>query len=156
MQSGHGAMNGFQQKNGAMTRPTAEAGIPDPTRPEVVVQVIVPNPRLRLRIEECLRAGGIPTFSDTVLSVDVTFGVISTGVKITAREFGVLDAMLENDFAYEIGEKLGISTKAVENHLQRLMEKMEVHSRHRLVAAAVRSGLLNVMHDPDHPERSSD
>ena len=153
MQRGEGVSKDSGATNGSACPASIGSGIPRQDHPELVVQVIVPNPRMRRRIEACLRQGGIPTISDTALAPNQAFGAISAMVKITAREISVLDAMLKHDFAYEIGMQLGISTKAVENHIQRLMEKLEVHSRHRLVAAAVRVGLLNINHNSTENDR---
>ena len=44
----------------------------------------------------------------------------------------------------EIGKRLGISPKTVDNHRTRLMGKLGVNSRAQLLAVALKTGLLGL------------
>jgi DNA-binding CsgD family transcriptional regulator len=71
-------------------------------------------------------------------------GIASLTIEITPRESEVLQALATYDGSKEIGIALGITSKAVDDHLQRLMQKLDVHSRHRLLVRAIGLGLLKV------------
>ena len=60
--------------------------------------------------------------------------------RLTARERDVLRLLAEGTTTERIGERLNISGTTVRNHLQRLMAKLDVHSRHEAVALAHRVG----------------
>jgi DNA-binding NarL/FixJ family response regulator len=64
---------------------------------------------------------------------------------LTPREEQVLRLLAEGKNPKEIGEKLYISPKTVENHRANIMEKLNLHSTLELIRYAVRLGLV----DPD-------
>ena len=64
---------------------------------------------------------------------------------LTPREEQVLRLLAEGHSAREVGEKLFISPKTVENHRANIMDKLDLHSTLDLIRYAVRLGLV----DPD-------
>jgi len=64
---------------------------------------------------------------------------------LTPREEQVLRLLAEGHSAREVGEKLFISPKTVENHRASIMDKLDLHSTLELIRYAVRLGLI----DPD-------
>lgn len=62
---------------------------------------------------------------------------------LTLRERQVLHLIAAGHGNAEIGERLSISPKTVENHRTRMMAKLDVHSVAQLVAYALREGLLD-------------
>ena len=45
---------------------------------------------------------------------------------------------------YEIGEKLNLSHKTIARHRERIMNKLNMHSRTELVKFAIRTGLISL------------
>jgi DNA-binding NarL/FixJ family response regulator len=68
---------------------------------------------------------------------------------LTPREEQVLRLLAEGHSAKEVGEKLFISPKTVENHRASIMDKLDLHSTLDLIRYAVRLGLI----DPDDWKR---
>ena len=68
-----------------------------------------------------------------------------TYASLTPREEQVLRLLAEGHSPKEIGEKLFISPKTVENHRASIMDKLDLHSTLELIRYAVRLGLI----DPD-------
>ena len=66
----------------------------------------------------------------------------SQGSALTAREHQIVGLVAQGLNNREIGERLGVSTKTVDNHRTNLMRKVGVHSVAELLAYAVREGLL--------------
>lgn len=62
---------------------------------------------------------------------------------LTSRERDVLRHLAEGATAEAISGTLHISTSTVRNHIQRLMAKLDVHSRHEAVAYAYRHNLAS-------------
>lgn len=67
----------------------------------------------------------------------------STKSEMTAREREVLGLVSQGLSNREIGNRLGISLKTVDNHRSNLMRKLEVHSVAELMSFAMREGLLD-------------
>jgi len=63
---------------------------------------------------------------------------------LTPREQEVMRLLAEGLSAKEIGEKLFISPKTVENHRSNIMNKLEVHSTHELIRYAAKLGLIDI------------
>jgi len=63
---------------------------------------------------------------------------------LTPREQQVMRLVAEGLSTKEIGEKLFISPKTVENHRSNIMNKLELHSTMELVRYAARIGLIDV------------
>lgn len=64
------------------------------------------------------------------------------GALLTGRERQVLRLMSEGHAAHAISEQLNIGVTTVRNHIQRLMAKLEVHTRLEAVAYALRHQLV--------------
>jgi two-component system response regulator NreC len=60
------------------------------------------------------------------------------------RELQVLELVAQGMTNPEIGEMLGISPKTVARHRERIMKKLNLHSRTALVKFAIRTGLISV------------
>lgn len=61
----------------------------------------------------------------------------------TPREAQILNMIAQGLTNGEVGRKLGISSKTVDNHRTRIMAKLGVNSRAQLLAVALKSGLLD-------------
>lgn len=61
--------------------------------------------------------------------------------QLTEREADVLRLVVEGLTARQIGTRLGLSPRTVENHLQHVLRKLRLHSRAALVRYAIESGL---------------
>jgi DNA-binding NarL/FixJ family response regulator len=60
---------------------------------------------------------------------------------LTARENEVLKLVAKGYTYKEIGEKLFISTKTVQNHVQNILAKLQLHKRYELMRYAIQRGL---------------
>lgn len=63
---------------------------------------------------------------------------------LSARERGVLEMVAQGLGNYEIGEKLGLSHKTIARHRERIMRKLNMHSRTELVKFAIRTGVISL------------
>jgi two-component system, NarL family, response regulator NreC len=63
---------------------------------------------------------------------------------LSERERGVLEMVGQGLNNNEIGEKLGLSPKTIARHRERIMNKLNLHSRTELVKFAIRTGLISV------------
>ncbi|HEX9824087.1 MAG TPA: response regulator [Actinomycetota bacterium] len=66
------------------------------------------------------------------------------GTTITEREGEVLQLLAEGRSTEEITDRLGVSRHTVRNHIQRLIAKLDAHSRLEAVTTAVREGIVTV------------
>jgi DNA-binding NarL/FixJ family response regulator len=73
---------------------------------------------------------------------DATRGGDPRRTDITAREHEVLELVSQGLANREIAERLGISTRTAQKHIENLFKKLDVHDRTELVAHAFRRGLL--------------
>ncbi|MCH2078229.1 MAG: response regulator transcription factor [Rhodobacteraceae bacterium] len=64
---------------------------------------------------------------------------------LTARERQVLGLVAQGLSNREIGDRLAISAKTVDNHRSKLMRKINVHSVAELMSYAMREGLLDTV-----------
>jgi DNA-binding NarL/FixJ family response regulator len=71
-----------------------------------------------------------------------TGGQPATLPRLSAREQDVLELVGAGLRAREISERLGITTKTVENHKQRIYAKLDARNQAHAVTIAVRGGLL--------------
>ena len=62
--------------------------------------------------------------------------------KLTRREIEVLGMLATGIHVHDIGDRLGISPLTARNHVQNILEKLEVHSKTEAVAFAFRQSLL--------------
>lgn len=63
---------------------------------------------------------------------------------LTERERGVLEMVAQGLTNQQIGEKLELSPKTIARHRERIMSKLNLHTRIELVRFAIRSGLVKV------------
>jgi two-component system, NarL family, response regulator NreC len=63
---------------------------------------------------------------------------------LSDREREVLEMVGQGLNNNEIGEKLGLSHKTIARHRERIMSKLNMHSRTELVKFAIRSGLISL------------
>jgi DNA-binding NarL/FixJ family response regulator len=63
---------------------------------------------------------------------------------LTAREREVLQLLAEGETAKEVAYRLRVSVKTVENHRQKIMEKLDLHSIVDLTRYAIRTGLTSL------------
>jgi DNA-binding NarL/FixJ family response regulator len=64
------------------------------------------------------------------------------GARLTPRQQEVLQQLAEGLTQAEIADRLVISPKTVASHIERILEKLRVHSRAEAVAAAYRRNLV--------------
>lgn len=64
------------------------------------------------------------------------------GAELTKRELDVLTLMAPDLTNKEIAQRLGLSPRTVDTHVEHVLGKLNVRSRTRAVAVAVRTGLL--------------
>jgi DNA-binding NarL/FixJ family response regulator len=63
---------------------------------------------------------------------------------LTSREQEILVMLAEGYSAKEVGEKLYISPRTVENHRSSIMRKLDLHSNHELIRYAAKLGLIDL------------
>ena len=63
---------------------------------------------------------------------------------LSAREREVLEMVAQGLSNNEIGEKLNLSHKTIARHRERIMNKLNMHSRTELVKFAIRTGLISL------------
>ena len=73
---------------------------------------------------------------------DAQRGVPLGRPEITAREQQVLELVADGLGNKEVADRLGISARTAQKHLENLFKKFKVHDRTELVAHAFRRGLL--------------
>lgn len=91
-------------------------------------------------------AAGRWTLGDEMLGVliEAFIGTAPVGVPaVTPREREVLDLLAEGLANRAVAERLGISTRTAQKHVENLFKKFNVHERGALIELASRSGLLN-------------
>ncbi|MEL6202125.1 MAG: response regulator transcription factor [Pseudomonadota bacterium] len=84
-----------------------------------------------------------------VISPDVTAILedVQDGPDLTPRERQILSLVARGYANREIGERLGVSAKTIDNHRTNLMRKLDVHSVAELLAYALREGLLDAQRE---------
>jgi DNA-binding NarL/FixJ family response regulator len=79
----------------------------------------------------------------TGMLVDAFIGAVPLGVPpVTPRESEVLRLLGEGLPNRAVAERLGISTRTAQKHVENLFKKFNVHGRRDLIQVADRSGLL--------------
>ena len=71
-------------------------------------------------------------------------GAEAVGASLTMRESEVLRLLARGQSQPQIAEQLFISPKTVGGHIQRILTKLDVHSRAHAVAVAHKHGLAEV------------
>ena len=64
------------------------------------------------------------------------------GADLTRRELEVLELLVEGASGGEIADRLYVSANTVRNHVQRILTKLDAHSRLQAVAVAVQEGII--------------
>jgi DNA-binding NarL/FixJ family response regulator len=67
---------------------------------------------------------------------------------LSAREMEVMQSVAEGKSNKEIAALLGVSTKTVENHRGRLMQKLGVHNAASVTLVAVQMGVVSASRVP--------
>lgn len=101
---------------------------------------------VRSGTRELMEAVGIPEDQpeeEKVARIRPLPAPVRSAVPLTARERDVLEHVSRGLTTAQIGRLLGISTKTIDNHKQRIYMKLEVQSQAHAVAVAVRMGLIN-------------
>jgi len=130
------------------------ARLAPPARPEVVVldlqntsavdavqAVLATIPDARVLV---VSAGGAPAkIADLIAAVrgPVPHGHAAAGPRLTGRETEVLRLVATGLTARQIANRLVLSRRTVENHVQRVMGKLQLHNRVELVRFAIATGL---------------
>jgi two-component system response regulator NreC len=63
---------------------------------------------------------------------------------LTSRERQVLELIAQGRTNAEIGQQLGLSHKTIGRHRERIMKRLNLHSRTELVKFAIRTGLISL------------
>ncbi|MEO0543370.1 MAG: response regulator transcription factor [Pseudomonadota bacterium] len=84
-----------------------------------------------------------------IISPDVTaiLETVEDSPELTPRERQILSLVSRGYANREIGERLGVSAKTIDNHRTNLMRKLDVHSVAELLAYALREGLLDAQRE---------
>lgn len=88
------------------------------------------SPQIARHLLEMVRMSAIQKNDNTVL------------IELTNRETEILNAVAKGYKRREIGEKLGISTGTVGNHINNIYQKLNVGSNTEAIAQATRMGIL--------------
>jgi DNA-binding NarL/FixJ family response regulator len=88
------------------------------------------SPQIARHLLEMVRMSGVSQDKDAVV------------IELTARETEILNAVAKGYKRREIGDKLGISTGTVGNHINNIYQKLNVGSNTEAVAQATRMGIL--------------
>jgi PAS domain S-box-containing protein len=66
----------------------------------------------------------------------------STTSLLTPRQIQVLSLLADGHHPAHIAERLGVSVNTVRNHIQRILDNLDVHSQANAVAVAIRQGII--------------
>lgn len=66
----------------------------------------------------------------------------NSDVELTKREKEILALLVDGLSFAQISDKLYISFNTVVNHMRKVYEKMQVHTKSEVVAKAIREGLV--------------
>ncbi|WAL67745.1 response regulator transcription factor [Amycolatopsis cynarae] len=102
----------------------------------------------RQNVAAVIAAVGAVLRGETPISPDVAGGLIgrrtpSVGSDLTHREVEVLDLISAGLSNQSIANELHLSVNTVRNHVQRVLTKLDAHSKLEAVAIASRNNLLN-------------
>ena len=103
----------------------------------MVLQVLIANRSEREAVERDLRASGRLVLGRCELAPQEDLHFVTAAFELTGRDLAVLRALARYDSSKEIAVALGVTPKAVDDHIQRLTEELGVGSRHRLLAEAL-------------------
>jgi|SRR5687767_12628333 DNA-binding NarL/FixJ family response regulator len=96
-----------------------------------------------LRDAVCRVAEGDPVFTPGLagLVLGAFRGVTEPEAKLTDREVEVLRLVAKGLTYKQIAERLVLSHRTVQNHVQNVLNKLQLHTRYELVRYAVKKGL---------------
>jgi DNA-binding NarL/FixJ family response regulator len=80
-----------------------------------------------------------PAKTNAAASADPIVGLEA----LSDRERQVLEMVAQGKTNFEIGEALELSPKTIARHRERIMAKLNLHSRTELVKSAIRTGLVS-------------
>jgi two-component system, NarL family, nitrate/nitrite response regulator NarL len=85
---------------------------------------------------------GAPTGIAPSSSLQHTSEVSLLASQLTDREWDVLEMLIEGASGHQIADRLGVRANTVRSHVQRILTKLQVHSRLEAAGFAVRNGLV--------------
>ena len=85
----------------------------------------------------------VTTLSRQEESIDREKDTVSLDI-LSTRERQVLELVGEGFNNFDIGKKLELSPKTIARHRERIMKKLNIHSRTELVKFAIRTGLISL------------
>lgn len=88
--------------------------------------------------QQLAKGATLPTPDETNEKGTVSLDILSE------RERQVLELVGEGLNNHDIGKKLGLSPKTIARHRERIMKKLNMHSRTELVKFAIRTGLISL------------
>jgi two-component system, NarL family, response regulator NreC len=88
-------------------------------------------------------AAGERVFAPSVVGQDRSPS--KPGYKLSARELEVLQFIVDGKSNVEIASHLGLSASTVASHRANIMNGLKIHKTAKLVAYAIRTGLVNVV-----------
>jgi NarL family two-component system response regulator LiaR len=91
-------------------------------------------------------AAGQPAFAPSIMRrvVGLLNPSRSSHGRLSPRELDVLQRLGDGESTADIAAALFVSVNTIRNHVQSIMQKLDVHSRLEAVAHAVRTGLITV------------
>ncbi len=63
---------------------------------------------------------------------------------LTRRQLQVIRLIAEGLTSQKVADRLGLSVRTVDRHVENMMNRLEVHTRIELVKYAIREGLIDV------------
>jgi two-component system response regulator NreC len=88
-------------------------------------------------------AAGERVFAPSVASQDRS--PAKPGYKLSARELEILQFIVDGKSNNEIASHLGLSTSTVASHRANIMNGLKIHKTAKLVAYAIRNGLVSIL-----------
>ena len=67
---------------------------------------------------------------------------------LTPRQREVLELVADGLTSQKVAEKLGLSARTVDRHIENMLRRLKMHSRVELVRYAIREGLIDVEDQP--------
>ena len=77
-----------------------------------------------------------------VVAMQMTGRVEPPEHALTPHEARIVRLLAEGDSYQEVGDRLGITVNTVRNHIRRIYEKLQVHTKSQAVSKALRGRLI--------------
>jgi LuxR family maltose regulon positive regulatory protein len=119
---------------GSARRGSTESSVPFDTALEVLVR---DGPRFEARLARA--------YASTFLKPKPSSTTVAFSVDLTARELEILELLVEGLTNKEIAQRLVVSPRTIETHVERVLGKLEVGSRSRAIAKALRLGIVKLV-----------